>query len=82
MVKVNKSRKFPKNSSFKVFCLEPRLNLNFLKTMTAKLNAKEKRSKLVKRNSFVLGNLDTAVSSPKKRAQGPLVMKGVSPVRT
>ena len=56
MVKVIKLRKFPTMSSFKLFCLEPLLNLSFLKTMTATLNTKEKRSKIVIRNSFVFGN--------------------------
>ena len=64
MVNVIKLRKFPTMSSFKLFCLEPLLNLSFLKTMTATLNTKEKRSKIVMRNSFVLGNWDTAAGSP------------------
>ena len=64
LVKVIKLRKFPTMSSFKLFCLEPLLNLSFLKTMTATLKTKEKRSKIVMRNSLVLGNWDTAAGSP------------------
>ena len=56
LVRVNKLRKFPTRISFRLFRLELVLNLSFLKTMTVKLNAKENRSRLVKRNSFVLGN--------------------------
>ena len=64
LVKLIKLRKFPTMSSFKLLCLEPVLNFIFLKTMTAKLITKEMRSRIVMRNSLVLGNLDTATGSP------------------
>ena len=64
LVKLIKLRKFPTISSFRLFCLEPLLNLSFLKTMTETLNTKEKRRRIVIRNSFVLGNWATAVGSP------------------
>ena len=64
LVKVIKFKKFPTINSFRLFCLEPFLNFSFLKTMTAKFNTKEKRSIMVRRNSFVWGNLDTATGSP------------------
>ena len=64
LVKLIKLRKFPTISSFRLFCLEPLLNLSFFKTMIATLNTKEKRRRIVMRNSFVLGNWATAVGSP------------------
>ena len=64
LVKVIKLRKFPTMSSFRLFCLEPLLNLSFLKTITAKFNTKEKQSMIVRRNSFDWGNSDTAAGSP------------------